>query len=293
MQIENVIDELRRTHSLLNRAERAVADVILSDIESVTEMTIRELATMASVSEPTVVRLSRRLGCTGFPQLKRRLSQDYAVAQMFLRPDLVGKPRDAQSVGAQVYEAASQALNHAFLTHDPAALENAAEMIDNASQLYCLGAGGNSTNMALEAENRLFRFGVPVQTLIDPYRQFMSAVDSNSSTVFLIMSMTGRPQTLLDAADAAKLRGAKTICLTRSNSPLAALADALLVLDTPHQEADFQLPNRSRYAMLFMVDMLATLVGARRIKEAVPRLSRMRTALVSLHGPTDEQPIGD
>lgn len=293
MQTESVVDELRRILPGLNRAERAVADAILSDIARATDCTIRELAERAEVSEPTVVRLARRLGCSGFPQLKRRLSQDLAVAQMFVRPDLVGKPRDAMSVGSQIYEAASQALAHAFSTHDPDAVEKAAALVNASDQVFCFGTGGNSTNMAMEAENRLFRFGVKAQALIDPYRQHMVAAAAGPEQVFLILSLTGRPQSLLDAAQTARARGAKVICMTRADSPLAAHADVLLVLNVPHQEADFQLPNRSRYAQLFMVDLLATLVGVKRQDQALPRLKRMRTALVSLHGLTPDQPIGD
>ena len=293
MQTESIVDELRRIAPGLSRAEKAVADAILDDIAKATDCTIRELAEQARVSEPTVVRLSRRLGCSGFPQLKRRLSQDIAVAQMFSRPDLAGKPRDAMSVSSQIYEAAGQALSHAFSSHDPKAAERAATLLDEADQVFCLGTGGNSANMAQEAENRLFRFGVKVQTLIDPYRQRMVAAVAEPGQVFLVLSMTGRPQALRDVAQTARLRGAKVICITRRESALAALSDELLALDVPDQEADFQLPNRSRYAQLFSVDILATLVGIKRQADALPRLKRMRTALVSLHGLTEDQPIGD
>jgi RpiR family transcriptional regulator, carbohydrate utilization regulator len=293
MQTESVVDELRHIAAGLNRAEKAVAEAILSDVAAAVDCTIRQLAERAGVSEPTVVRLARRLGCSGFPQLKRRLSQDLAVAHMFSRPDLIGKPRDAVSVGSQIYEAASQALTHAFSSHDPNTAERAATLLNEADQVFCLGTGGNSANMAHEAENRLFRFGIKVQTLIDPYRQRMVAAVAEPGQIFLILSMTGRPQTLLDVAQTVRMRGARVICITRRESPLAAMADELLVLDVPHQEADFQLPNRSRYAQLFTVDVLATLVGVKRQADALPRLKRMRTALVSLHGLTEDQPIGD
>ncbi|MNL05879.1 putative HTH-type transcriptional regulator YbbH [compost metagenome] len=293
MHTESIIDDLRRALDTLNKAERQVAGVILEDVEAATALTIKQLATCAKVSEPTVVRLARRLGCAGFPQLKMRLSQDFAVARMFLRSDLANKPRDAKSVGAQVYEAASQTLQHVFSDHDPHALEAAAQTIDHAQRVFCLGTGGSSANMAQEAENRLFRFDVFATALIDPYRQRMAAAASNAQDVFFIISMTGQPQALRESAELARERGAKVVCLTRSNSPLAATADVLLKLDVPDQENDFQLPNRSRYGQLLIVDCLATLVGTRRMKASLPNLKRMRTALVSLHGPTDQQPIGD
>jgi RpiR family carbohydrate utilization transcriptional regulator len=293
MHTESIIDELRRGLGHLNKAERQVADVILHDIELATTLTIKQLAATAEVSEPTVVRLARRLGCSGFPNLKMRLSQDFAVARMFLRPELAQKPRDAQSVGQQIYEAATQTLDHVVANHDPDALERAATLIDAGERLFCLGTGGSSANMAQEAENRLFRFGVSTSALIDPYRQRMAAAASNQTEVFLIISMTGQPQALLDCATLARERGAKVICITRTGSPLAGASDVLIALDIPNQENDFQLPNRSRYGQLFLIDCLATLVGARRMDGALPQLKRMRTALVSLHGPTEQQPIGD
>src|SRR5690606_33808618 len=73
---QSLIDRLREAVPDLNKAERRVAEAVLADIDAATRLTIKELALLARVSEPTVVRLARKMGCEGYTDFKLRLSQD-------------------------------------------------------------------------------------------------------------------------------------------------------------------------------------------------------------------------
>ena len=66
---------MRAIYGQLKRAERSAADLILTDPVGLSEMTIAEAAQMCNVSQPTFVRISRRLGFEGFAQLKAALRQ--------------------------------------------------------------------------------------------------------------------------------------------------------------------------------------------------------------------------
>ena len=63
------------------------------------------------------------------------------------------------------------------------------------------------------------------------------------------------------------------IAVTRRDSPLAKASSILIGLDIPDDDRRFEIPNRSRYGQLYMLDCLATLSGrasrqARRTKAA-------------------------
>jgi RpiR family carbohydrate utilization transcriptional regulator len=289
----SLIDRMRASLPGLKKAERRVVDAVLRDLDVAARLSIKELAQMAAVSEPTVVRFARRLGCAGFTDFKIRLSQDQAIARMFVLPEQEKLPRDASTTASHVYEAAVQALTHSFAQRDPAALDRAAQAIVEAKRVWCFGVGGSSANLAAEAENRLFRYDINASAVVDPYRQRMAAALCESGDAVLVFSVTGKPRSLVDSANAARALGATVISVTRPQSPLAAESTIVLPLDLSDHDKHLQIPSRLRYGQLFILDCLATMVGNHRLATSAGKLRRIRSALVSLHGATEQQPLGD
>lgn len=292
-RVKSLIDAMRQEVAGLSAAERRVAEVILADISGATRLTTRELSDKAAVSEPTVVRFARRMGSSGFTDFKFRLSEDFATGRMFELSEPPAGSLDPVLIAGQVYEATAQALAYSFAQRDPVALGAAAEAVHRARRVLCLGVGGSSAAVAAEAANRLFRFDIAVSAVSDPYGQTVAAALCRSSDALLIFSVTGKPASLLSAAGLARTEGAAVITVTRPCSPLAEAGSVLIGLDIPDQDRRPEIPNRSRYGQLYMLDCIATLVGARRLGKAGPGLERAREALLAVHGPTEHQPIGD
>jgi RpiR family carbohydrate utilization transcriptional regulator len=290
---KSLIDHMRETAPSLNKAERRVADIVLADIEAATRMTTKDLSQRAAVSEPTIVRFARRMGGSGFTDFKMRLSQDFATGRMFVLPERGALPQDAATIATQVYEATAQALAYSFAQRDPGALAAAAAAIHTARRVFCFGVGGSSANVASEAENRLFRFDVSAGAIIDPYRQLIAAALCEAGDVLLMFSVTGKPSSLLESARLARDHGATIISVTRPTSPLAAESTIVIALDIPDDDRRVEIPNRSRYGQLYILDCIATLLAAKRLASAGPKLHRARNALLALQGKTTQQPIGD
>ena len=289
----SLIDDIRAASPNLSKSQRRVADAVLADIDGATRMTIKDLATRAQVSEPTIVRFARELGSDGFTEFKMRLSQDFATGRMFILSDAPALNQDPALVASQVYEATAQALAYSYAQRDPPALERAAAAIDAAPRVFCMGVGGSSANIATEAANRFFRFDVRVSAILDSYSQAIAAALCEAGDALLIFSVTGKPESLISSAGIAASRGAAVITVTRPDSPLAAAGTVLVGLSIPDHDRRFEIPNRSRYGQLYMLDCIATLLAGRRLGVSGPKLQGVRKALLDLHGPTEQQPIGD
>ncbi|ODT08220.1 MAG: transcriptional regulator, RpiR family protein [Mesorhizobium sp. SCN 65-20] len=289
----SLIDRLRIENGDMNPADRAIANVILDDIEAATRLPIKELAAKAQVSEPTIIRFARRIGCDGFTDFKIRLAQDYAIGRMYIAAERTSPAETGPDVAQHVYEATTQALANAFAQRDPAALEQAASLIHAARRIFCFGVGGSSANVAREAENRLFRLDLAVSATADPYKQRIIASTVEPDDVLLIFSVTGKPRSLVDSAAIATSLGAKVVSVTHPGSPLASNATVNVPLVAFDEEKFFYMPNRGRYGQLFVLDCISTLIGARRRGTVGKKLWRARSTLVELHGSTDSQPVGD
>ncbi len=289
----SLIESIEQIAPTLKKAERRVAEMVLQDIEGTTRISIKSFAAQAEVSEPTVMRFARRIGCDGFSDFKLRLAQDYAVGRMYIEAERKAHADDGEPIAQRVYQSGLDALATAFTRLDEGALAAAASTIAKAGKIVCLGVGGSSAVMAQEMENRLFRFGLAVTASADAYKQNMLAAIADKGDAFLFFSVTGKPQSLVDTAASAAGRGASVIAVTMPGSPLALQAGILLPLDIPGDEVHFNFPNRTRYGQLLVIDCLSALVGALKQPVSARKLHRIRTTLLALHGHTDAQPIGD
>jgi RpiR family carbohydrate utilization transcriptional regulator len=289
----SLIESIEQIAPSLKKAERRVADMVLQDIEGTTRISIKAFATQAQVSEPTVMRFARRVGCDGFSDFKLRLAQDFAVGRMYIEAERKVQAGDVETTAQRVYQSGVDALATAFAGLDEKALAAAASAIARAGKVVCLGIGGSSAVMAQEMENRLFRFGLSVTASADPYKQSMLAAIADKDDVFLVFSVTGKPHALVNAAEIAASRGASVIAVTMPGSPIAGRASLLLPLDVPGDEVHFNFPNRTRYGQLLVIDCLSALVGSLTQPVSARKLHRIRTTLLALHGHTDAQPIGD
>jgi len=281
--------ELPRLHS----AEKRVADTVVADPAGAMLMSIADLATTAHASEPTVMRFVRKVGCSGFSDFKLRLSQDVAVSQMFVFPEGEEPPLNPNDIAERVHLSAVQALSYSLTQSDPKALRAGAEAILAASRVFCFGIGGSSANLANEAANRLFRYDIHAIFTSDHYQQRLMAGLCNQSDVLLVFSVTGQPVTLVECAEIARELGAHVISITRRESALAKASTIVLPLDIPDHKGHAQIPHRTRYGQMYILDCLATLVATAQLPVVADKIRTLRALLINVHGPTEDQPLGD
>jgi len=71
----NLFDTIARSLDQLRPSERKVASVVLADPEAAVGLTLSMLAERSAVSEPTIVRFCRSLGCEGYHQFRMELTR--------------------------------------------------------------------------------------------------------------------------------------------------------------------------------------------------------------------------
>lgn len=270
----------------LTATEKRIAQFILDDIASAAGLPIAELARLTNTSQASVTRFARSLGCKDVRELKLKLAQSLAVGQRFILdiPDLEGVQGIYESI-ISVLETNRRAL-------DPAALSRAVSWLTGARQILAIGVGGGSTICAMEMQYRLFRLGLPVVSQNDGLlvRMMCSAVAPQD--VVVALSLGGFTAEISESAAIARQYGAKVIAITPEDTPLAEQADLVLPLLVRENDYIFK-PSTSRYAMLAMVDVLATELAMANKAQAKDRMRRIKLALDSHRGGVDRQPLGD
>ena len=261
-------------------AERQVAAVVASDYEAATRMTIADLAAKANVSQPTVTRFCRSLGCTSFADFKISLATTLTVASAYLKSSRVFDD-DAGHLAHYVMMSAIAAVREGLDQLDTNAVAIAIDTLAAGRRIDIYGQGGGSAALVEDVKLRLFRLGIPVSAYIDGHQMRMSAATLQPGDCVLAISNSGRSKPVVEAVEIARSVGAQAIALTRAGTPLAGVAQIMIALAIPESD-NILLPTPSRYAHMAVLDTLATGIAMKRDESAREALRRVRYTLARI-----------
>ncbi|MBB3134548.1 DNA-binding MurR/RpiR family transcriptional regulator [Rhizobium pisi] len=286
----DIFSTLQEDKGRLSPSESRIAEIIVNDFEFAVNASIIELAERAEVSPPTVTRFCRRLGCESFSDFKVQLARTAHIGVRYLKPE--SKSTDPADVAQDIITKAQNAL---FLLHrslDLAAIEAAVSHIAKADMIYAFGSGGNSSMIADELQNRLFRLGLRITASSDHSMQLMMAAAARPGDVLIGSSFSGRNMELVRAFELARNTKVKTIALTQTASPVAKAAEIVVPIDLPEGNNIYR-PTSTRIAYIATVDILSSLVAYAVQPKATTTLRRIKQQLVIHRDGDDRQLLGD
>jgi glucokinase len=260
-----VFERIRQMRDALTRAERRVADLALNHPRSIINDPIVDIARKAEVSQPTVIRFCRSLGCQGLSDFKLKLASEL-TGTIPISHSQVHLGDTATDFGNKVLDNTVSALlqlrEHLNFAH----VERAIDMLSSARRIEFYGLG-NSSIVAQDAHYKFFRFGIPTVAYGDLYMQAASAALLGHGDVIVVISKSGRAPELLRVIEVAMQAGARVIAITSNNTALSKRAT--IALETDHIEIrETQLSMISRVLHLVMIDILAVGVAIRHASPA-------------------------
>ena len=282
----SILERVKAALPALPPAEQRVAKLLLLDARAFATLPVSELADRSHVSKPTVVRFCRSVGYDGLTDFKLKLASSVNEGVPFVhraveeddKPgDLIVKVVDNAVAALLHYR--NDAASHAFERAIVALTESAR----NRRRIEFYGVG-NSGIVAQDAQHKFFRLGVNTAACSDGHVQLMSATMLGAGDCAVIISNSGRSRDLLDAAEIARKKGATSIIITASGSPLAALGQSpgqiLIAVDHP-EDYDRYSPMVSRLLHLIAIDILTTGVALRLGQQLRPMLQEIKKNLRS------------
>lgn len=289
----DILGVVKDRYSGLSPGERAVADVILSDVQGAVTASNGEIATRAGVSQPTVMRFCRSVGCEGVRDFKLQLARSLAVGEAFLVQSApAASPGETPPYWTSILSEAHGALHEVERQLSAAQVFAAADALAGAARVAAFGLGGSSGTLAEEAQVRLFRYGVPVMVCREPHVARMTAATLKPGDVFLAVSSTGRTPEVIDALGIAARYGATTVAITRPESDLARAADIALTVWIG-EYPDALTPSASRFAFLAILDVVAAATGYRLGPAARENLRRIKFNIMDARAGEKLEPLGD
>lgn len=213
--------------------ERQIADYLIEHEDSLDRGTIYDLAREVGTSPATLVRFAKRLGYTGYADLKFHVLQGKLAL-----PDHDIGIRSGDSINVfkqKAVQFTTKSLSECIMDTDNHAFERAIDLISHAKSLILVG-NGSSSGIAQAGAGLFLSIGVRSYSVGDSLLLTRTSAYLTSKDVMLSISYNGYSKSSTDAMMIAKRAGAATILVTScQDSLMSRYAD--VVLYTPARNA--------------------------------------------------------
>ena len=237
------------------KSERALADHIVRDADSVVMKTITELAGESdSFSTASITRFCKKIGLSGYSELRLELAKEMATDNA--RRQIVADGENlVPGLVSTVVDASASAINGLKYVLSDDVIKKAVHEILSASSITLAGIGASAL-VARDLRQKLLRLGI--RSLFDADQDVVKVTLSSgrSKDLLIAISYSGTTRETLDAVNIAKENGMRVLAMTKKgDNPISEQADVTV----PVSENEALLregATLSRLQMLVAVDMI-------------------------------------
>lgn len=222
---------IRSVYNQFTRAEKKVADFVVTHPRDVLFMSITELADACEVGETSVFRFCRTVGVNGYQEFKMQMSlsmqdagDDNGPLASHVTPD-----DNVTAVIQKVLASTQKALSETAALVDQTTLDRAVDVLTAAPRICFFGVGASLIS-AMKAAHRFMRIEPKVICVNDAHSQAMLAATMQPGDAAVVFSYSGSTKDTNAVAQLAKRAGGTVISITRFHkSPLTEFSDLILL----------------------------------------------------------------
>lgn len=271
------IQHINHSIDTLRKSERKVAHYVLSHQQDVIHMRVIDLANAAEVSEPTVIRFCKAIGCNSFQTFKVTLAQQLASG---FGQIAITKHDSTADFSKKVFNSTIDSLIKVRDALQIETIERAIDVIAASKRVEFFGFGASGA-VAADAHHKFFRLQLASAAHSDHHFQNMSAASMQAGDVVVAISHSGRTKALMDSIALVHEAGGTVISICPCESPIANIADIAINVNI-EENIEIYTPLTSRIAHLVVIDSIAIGVAQRKGPELKDHLFKIKQSLRSV-----------
>jgi RpiR family transcriptional regulator, glv operon transcriptional regulator len=194
------MDELAKHFSELTTSEQRVFTYVYNAQKEVAKMKINDLATVTFTSKTVIINMTQKLGFSGFADFKYYLKSSHR-----------SHFKSVDSVDAEFY--LKDNFNKTLGLIDRDVLKNVSRQIQKAKTVYIV-ARGTSKAVGNYLEHLLLTIGIRCIFLDDYNLISIVSLSLEPNEFLILLSLSGNTTKMVEIANMAKTRGAKTASIT-------------------------------------------------------------------------------
>lgn len=267
--------------SSFTSVEKRIAEYIIENKDTVISESSQVVAEKTNSSPSSVVRFSKRLGYTGFTDLKLSIASDKDMPDLDILASLIDSDDSIQSLIQKAKHANENTFLRTYKLLDERMLESSIEVLSKAKNIFVIGLGGSSV-VAQDLFHKLTRIN-KVCTYSQDFHMLLTALTFiTKDDVSVAFSYSGETYEAILAQKQAKANGATTITITSSpRSGIVRYSDYVIII--PQEEKELRLGSiASRFAFLAVSDLLYFGLAKKDLDKISGKLESSRSLLREL-----------
>lgn len=245
---------IQEAKPILTDTELDISEYILDHKSEVLNISAQKLAVLTKTSPAAIIRFSKKIGFTGFPQLKIELAKDISNESLEF-DNLLDPHEDMSSLLKKAYHSNIQTIEKTYGLMDPIILERVAQEVVLCRNVYLFGIGGSGT-VCEDFQHKLLRIGKTSIYYADNHLQLTAVPNMQKDDLAIFISYSGKTKEIVTAAKWIKKMKIRSVAITQSPyNELGKLVDFTITI--PIEEKELRIgATSSRLSSLIVIDLL-------------------------------------
>lgn len=275
--MKTLLERIHENFETMGSTDKKISEYILANTEEVPRISIVTLGKKLHIANSTIYKYAKRLGYSGFPDLKVALLTEQIDSNPFLYGEITPN-LSTSTIIKRIFNANIHSIQETEKTLDANILDTVADLMVSANKILFIGIGG-SASITLDTYQTFLRAPLNCIYVPDLHMQLMNASILENNDIAFIISHTGTNRDIIHVARVAKEAGAKVIVLTTyPASPITKYADYILISNLTEQKNKPESIS-VRLSQLAIIDTLFVLVQIRDEGRTIERLKKTRSSV--------------
>ena len=230
MATTNLMNEITIAYPNMTRAEKKVADIVLSRPQDLLHATINDLAKICTVGETSVFRFCRTLSLNGYQDFKLSLALSTSLPDCTQSKDTINllNSSGCEDTSRRILQIYKNALDCALGSFHFDAISRTVDLILSARSTHFFGFGGSGTT-ANEAKNKFLKILPNIVYNSDSHIQLTQAALLGREDLAIIFCNSGITKDCIEIARICHTNNAHVVFATMFlKTPAAAYCDVIL-----------------------------------------------------------------
>lgn len=278
----NILEYIKQNYEDFTDREKLIADYLLSNNESIINLSAKEIGEITNTSAATLIRFSKKLGFESLNEMKLKLSMSLRDIKEKADFEYINKKLETTDIIYGIKKSIDKVMDKTVNLIQEEDLEKAIELLSKAKNIYIYSVGVSGL-VGQDFYYKLSRINKRCIAHVDTHLQITSSILMEPEDVAVAISYSGTTKEVIKCVENANKNNVPVISITKASisNKLEDLSD--ITLKVPYVEKSLREgAMSSRISQLAIIDMLFIGMAKENIEEVENKLVATREAVKDL-----------
>lgn len=278
----NILEYIKQNYEDFTDSEKLIADYLLSNNESIINLSAKEIGEITNTSAATLIRFSKKLGFESLNEMKLKLSMSLRDIKEKADFEYINKKLETTDIIYGIKKSIDKVMDKTVNLIQEEDLEKAIGLLSKAKNIYIYSVGVSGL-VGQDFYYKLSRINKRCIAHVDTHLQITSSILMEPEDVAVAISYSGSTKEVIKCVENANKNNVPVISITKASisNKLEDLSD--ITLKVPYVEKSLREgAMSSRISQLAIIDMLFIGMAKENIEEIENKLVVTREAVKDL-----------